>query len=65
MKKYSVRLTLIFSVLSLILMLFGLGWTIQNQFFSNEASGAIEQQSQLKMFLPIKTVRWLSLLEIR
>jgi lysophospholipase L1-like esterase len=42
-KKYSVKLTLVFSVLSLILMLFGLGWTIQNQFFSNGASGAIEQ----------------------
>jgi lysophospholipase L1-like esterase len=42
-KKYSVKITLIFSVLSLILMLFGLGWTIQNQFISNGASGAIEQ----------------------
>ncbi|MCM3572478.1 SGNH/GDSL hydrolase family protein [Mesobacillus subterraneus] len=43
MKKYSLSLTLVFSVLSLLLMLFGLGWTIQNQFFSNGASEAIEQ----------------------
>ncbi|UYZ23841.1 SGNH/GDSL hydrolase family protein [Mesobacillus jeotgali] len=43
MKKYSLSLTLLFSMLSLLLMLFGLGWTIQNQFFSNGASGAIEQ----------------------
>ena len=44
MKKYYVRLTLVFSVLSLILMMFGLGWTIQNQFFSNGASEAIEKK---------------------
>ncbi len=43
MKKYSLSLTLLFSMLSLLLMLFGLGWTIQNQFFSNGASRAIEQ----------------------
>ncbi|WP_257391813.1 SGNH/GDSL hydrolase family protein [Mesobacillus jeotgali] len=43
MKKKSVGLTLIFSVVSLILMLFGLGWTIQNQFFSEGATGAIEK----------------------
>lgn len=43
MKKYSLSLTLLFSMLSLLLMLFGLGWTIQNQFFSNGASEAIEQ----------------------
>jgi lysophospholipase L1-like esterase len=42
-KKYSVSLTLVFSMLSLILMLFGLGWTIQNQFFSKGATGAVEQ----------------------
>ncbi|MFT9599124.1 SGNH/GDSL hydrolase family protein [Mesobacillus sp.] len=54
MKKYSVRLTLIFSVLSLILMLFGLGWTIQNQFFSNGASGAIEQAKPIEDVLTEK-----------
>ncbi|CAM3718472.1 SGNH/GDSL hydrolase family protein [Mesobacillus thioparans] len=43
MKKYSVAITLAISMLSLILMLFGLGWTIQNQFFSKGATGAIEQ----------------------
>lgn len=43
MKKYSVGITLFFSVLSLIIMLFGLGWTIQNQFFSKGSTGAIEQ----------------------
>ncbi|WLR57452.1 SGNH/GDSL hydrolase family protein [Mesobacillus subterraneus] len=48
MKKYYNRLTLVFSVLSLILMLFSLGWTIQNQFFSNGASGAIEQVKPVK-----------------
>ena len=48
MKKYSVKLTLFFSVLSLILMLFGLGWTIQNQFFSNGTSGAIEQSKPVE-----------------
>ncbi|MBS8263724.1 GDSL family lipase [Mesobacillus boroniphilus] len=48
MKKYSVKLTLIFSVLSLILMLFGLVWTIQNQFLSNGASGAIEQANPVE-----------------
>jgi lysophospholipase L1-like esterase len=47
-KKYSVKLTLIFSVFSLILMLFGLGWTIQNQFFGNGASGAIEQEKPVE-----------------
>lgn len=48
MKKYSVKLTLVFSVLSLILMLFGLGWTIQNQFFSNGASGSVEQSKPVE-----------------
>lgn len=45
MKKYSVGITLVFSVLSLIIMLFGLGWTIQNQFFSKGSTGAIEQEN--------------------
>lgn len=49
MKKYSVRLTLVFSVLSLIMMLFGLGWTIQNQFFSKGASGAIEEKEPVEV----------------
>lgn len=48
MKKYSVKFTLVFSVLSLILMLIGLGWTIQNQFFSKGASGSIEQAKPVK-----------------
>lgn len=41
MGKYSVRIVYVFSVLSLFLMLFGFGWTIQNQFFSNEESAGI------------------------
>jgi lysophospholipase L1-like esterase len=45
-KKYSVKLTLIFSVLSLLLMLFGLGWTIQNQFFSSGASSETVEQAK-------------------
>lgn len=44
MSKHYVSLTLVFSVLSLILMMFGLGWTIQNQFFSNGAAGAIQEK---------------------
>lgn len=48
MKKYSVSLTLVFSMLSLILMLFGLGWTIQNQFFSKGVTGAIEQEKPVE-----------------
>lgn len=43
MRKYSVQMTLIFSVLSFILMVFGLGWTIQNQFFSNSAAEVVEK----------------------
>jgi lysophospholipase L1-like esterase len=42
-RKYSVQMTLIFSVLSFLLMIFGLGWTIQNQFFGNGAAGVIEK----------------------
>ncbi|RSD28758.1 SGNH/GDSL hydrolase family protein [Mesobacillus subterraneus] len=43
MRKYTVQLTMMISVLSLVLMLFGLGWTIQNQFFSNGTAGIVEQ----------------------
>lgn len=43
MRKYSVQMTLIFSVLSLFLMMFGLGWTIQNQFFSNGVAEVVEK----------------------
>ncbi|MBT2663596.1 SGNH/GDSL hydrolase family protein [Bacillus sp. ISL-45] len=48
MKRYSLSLTLVFSVLSLLLMLFGLGWTIQNQFFSNGASGVTEEKKPVE-----------------
>jgi lysophospholipase L1-like esterase len=39
-KKHSVQIVFIFSTLSLLLMLFGLGWTIQNQFFSRGAASS-------------------------
>ncbi|KKK37491.1 GDSL family lipase [Mesobacillus campisalis] len=40
MKQGSVRFVFIFSLLSMALMLFGLGWTIQNQFFSGDAGSS-------------------------
>ncbi|MEH7884241.1 SGNH/GDSL hydrolase family protein [Bacillus sp. JJ1609] len=44
MRKHSVKWVLIISVFSLLIMLIGLGWTIQNQFFSRgEASDAIKK----------------------
>lgn len=45
MRKYSVQFVMIFSALSFFLMLLGLGWTIQNQFFGDgEASGVTEKK---------------------
>ncbi|MEH7443595.1 SGNH/GDSL hydrolase family protein [Bacillus sp. JJ1122] len=44
MRKHSVKWALILSVLSFLIMLIGLGWTIQNQFFSREeASNVIKK----------------------
>lgn len=43
MKRYSVQMTLIFSVLSFLLMLFGLGWTVQNQFFNKGTAGVVKE----------------------
>ena len=44
MRNKSVQLVLIFSALSFLLMVFGLGWTIQNQFFNKgDAPGVIEK----------------------
>ena len=44
MRNKSVQYVLIFSALSFLLMLFGLGWTIQNQFFSKgDTAGVIEK----------------------
>jgi lysophospholipase L1-like esterase len=46
-RKYSVQIVFVFSVLSLLLMLFGLGWTIQNQFFSQgESAGVTDKKDQ-------------------
>lgn len=45
MRKFSVQFVMIFSALSFFLMLLGLGWTIQNQFFGDgEASGVAEKK---------------------
>lgn len=44
MRKHSVQVVMIFSTLSFLLMLVGLGWTIQNQFFNKgETSEAIKK----------------------
>lgn len=48
MRKYSVQMTLIFSVLSFLLMMFGLGWTVQNQFFSKGAAEVVEKAKHEK-----------------
>lgn len=46
MRKHSVQWVLIVSALSFLLMLVGLGWTFQNQFFKGEASGVTETTEQ-------------------
>jgi lysophospholipase L1-like esterase len=45
-RKHSVQWVLIVSALSFLLMLVGLGWTFQNQFFKGEASGVTETTEQ-------------------
>lgn len=46
MRKHSVQWVLIVSALSFLLMLVGLGWTFQNQFFKGEASEVTETAKQ-------------------
>lgn len=46
MRKYSVQFVMIFSALSFLLMLLGLGWTIQNQFFSKGDAAAVVEKKE-------------------
>ncbi|WP_053362260.1 SGNH/GDSL hydrolase family protein [Bacillus sp. FJAT-27251] len=46
MKQGFVRFVFISSLLSLALMLFGLGWTIQNQFFSRDAASSGMEEAE-------------------